>query len=220
MALQVPSRYIPALELVRNLTDAASKEFLRALESAHITSSAEAMANGIASSVPSIPKEELEKITDLLYSLYHVREFSELNRNDFLKELLESVREIAKPAISEQEFPALRQRFKDFLSVKVLQSISKAIVLQRDQDRIYCEARIVSDIRPVFGEDVKQRPVAATITHTLNITYHEAGDHKEFYVVLDQVDLEEMEKAIKRAMAKDETLDQLLSDSGVPRLGI
>jgi hypothetical protein len=107
MALHVPNHYIPALGLVRNLSDSASTEFLRALESAHITSSAEAMAASIASSVPSIPKEDLGKITDLLYSLYHVREFSELNRNDFLKELLESVREVAKPAISEQEFPLI-----------------------------------------------------------------------------------------------------------------
>lgn len=220
MALQIPNRYVPALGLVRNLTDAVSKEFLQALESAHIASSAKAMADGIASSVPSIPKEELETITELLYSLYHVREFSELNRNDFLKELLEGIREVAKPAISEQEFPLIRQRFKDLLSVTVLQSISKAIVLQRDQDRIYCEARIVSDIRPVFGEDVKEKPVAAAITHTLNISYHESGDHKDLYVVLDQVDLEEMEKVIKRAMVKDKALDQLLSDSGVARLGI
>jgi hypothetical protein len=220
MALHVPNHYIPALGLVRNLSDSASTEFLRALESAHITSSAEAMAASIASSVPSIPKEDLGKITDLLYSLYHVREFSELNRNDFLKELLESVREVAKPAISEQEFPLIRQRFKDLLNVTVLQSISKAIVLQRDQDRIYCEARIISDIRPVFSEDIKQKPVAAAITHTLNISYHESGDHKDFYVVLDQVDLEEIEKVIKRALVKNETLDQLLSDSGVPRLGI
>jgi hypothetical protein len=54
----------------------------------------------------------------------------------------------------------------------------------------------------------------------LNISYHESGDHKDFYVVLDQVDLEEIEKVIKRALVKNETLDQLLSDSGVPRLGI
>jgi hypothetical protein len=72
----------------------------------------------------------------------------------------------------------------------------------------------------VFSEDIKQKPVAAAITHTLNISYHESGDHKDFYVVLDQVDLEEIEKVIKRALVKNETLDQLLSDSGVPRLGI
>ena len=220
MALQVPNRYISALELVRNLTEDASHQLLRALESARITSSAKEMANSITSSVPNIPTEELVKITDLVYSLYHVREFSELNRNDFLKELLEGFREIAKPAISDQEFPLIRQRFKDLLGVKTLESISKAIVLQRDQDRIYCEARIISDIRPVFGDDVKEKPVAATITHTLNIGYHEGGDHKEFYVVLDEVDLEEMEKVIKRAKVKSETLDEVLSDSGIPRLGI
>ena len=90
MALQVPSRYIPALELVRNLTDAASKEFLHALESAHITSSAKAMADGIASNVPSIPKEELEKCKNKVESTLIFTEMDVLNKatNLAISELL------------------------------------------------------------------------------------------------------------------------------------
>ena len=220
MALQVPSRYIPMLNSVRRLSQPAAAELLRALESAQITASAEEMTSNIAGSVPSIAREELGKILDVLYSLYHVREFSELNRNSFLKELVESVRENATPKISDEELPIIRQRFKDLLGLKTLEVISKAVGLQREEERIYCEAKIISDIRPVFGENIKVKPVAATITHSLKISYHENGDHKEFYIVLDEVDLDELEQVIKRAKTKTETLDQVLSDSGIPRLGI
>jgi len=178
------------------------------------------MASAIAESVPSIPIEDLAKILDLLYSLYHVRELSELNRNSFLRELVESVRENADPKISDEELPIIRQRFKDLLSLQAMESISKAIGLQREEERIYCEAKIISDIRPVFGEDIKVKPVAATITHTLKISYHEDGDHKVFYIVLDEVDLDELEQIVKRAKTKAETLTKVLSDSKIPRLGI
>jgi hypothetical protein len=220
MALQVPNRYIPMLNLVRNLSQPAATELLHALESAQVIASPDDMASNIAESVPSIPREDLGKIVDLLYSLYHVRELSELNRNSFLKELVESVRENANPNISDEELPAIRQRFKDLLDLKTLASISKAIGLQRDEERVYCEAKIISDIRPVFGEDIKVKPVAATITHSLKISYHENGDHKEFYIVLDEVDLDQLEKMIKRAKTKADTLTQVLSDSQIPRLGI
>lgn len=220
MALYVPNRYIPILNLVRNLSQPATTELLRALESAKIAASADELASNISESVPSIAQEELAKILDLVYALYHVREFSELNRNSFLKELVESVRENADPEISDEELPTVRQRFKDLLSLKTLEFISKAIGLQREQQRIYCEAKIMSDIRSVFGEDVKLKPVAAIITHSLEISYHENGDHKEFYVALDEQDLDALEKVIKRAKTKAQTLTQVLSDSEIPRLGI
>lgn len=220
MALQIPNRYIPILNLVRNLSEPAATELLHALGSAQVATSSDEMASAIAESVPSIPIEDLAKILDLLYSLYHVRELSELNRNSFLRELVESVRENADPKISDEELPIIRQRFKDLLSLQAMESISKAIGLQREEERIYCEAKIISDIRPVFGEDIKVKPVAATITHTLKISYHEDGDHKVFYIVLDEVDLDELEQIVKRAKTKAETLTKVLSDSKIPRLGI
>lgn len=91
MALQVPSRYIPMLNSIRTLSGPAAEELVRALSSAKITASSDEMRDRIAPHVSSIPKEELGKITDVLYAMYHVREFSDLNRNSFLKELVESV---------------------------------------------------------------------------------------------------------------------------------
>jgi hypothetical protein len=220
MALKVPSHFIPMLNSIRKLSESSAKELLKALESTSIESSSEEMCEHIAAKVPSIPKEELAEITDVLYAMYHVREFSDLSRNGFLKELVDSVREHADPSIADEELPLIRQRFKDLLSIGTLETISKAVGLQRENQRIYCEAKIISDIRPIFGDDVKQKPVAATLEHSLQLHYHEDGDHKQFYVVLDEVDLENLEQAVQRAKTKADTLTKVLSDSGIPRLGI
>src|ERR1700733_3576645 len=101
MALDIPNRYVPILDEVRNLPESAVAELLRALESSSITATPQDLVEHIAKAVPSIPKEELSRVVDLLYSLYHVREFSEVNKNAFLKELIEGLREHPKLKISD-----------------------------------------------------------------------------------------------------------------------
>jgi hypothetical protein len=92
--------------------------------------------------------------------------------------------------------------------------------LQRDGERLYCDAKILSDIRPVFGDKPTVRPVGAVVTHTLRIGYHLGGDHREFHIILDVQDLEALKVAVDRAQAKDKTLRALLKDIKLPDLGI
>jgi hypothetical protein len=74
--------------------------------------------------------------------------------------------------------------------------------------------------RPVFGSDPAVRPVGAVLTHTLKIRYHEGDlrDHREFYVVLDSNDLDELRDIIQRAQTKDKSLRELLKSAQLPTL--
>ena len=219
MALPIPKRHIKGLNLLRSLSASSANELLRALESAKVASGSYEMADRIAGKVKSIPMEDLRQIMSLLYGLYHVREYSTLNKNDFLRELLEGVQENAHPKIANNELPGIKLRLKGFMRLKTLENLSKALVLQRRHERVFCEAKIASDVRTVFEEDLKSTPVGAVISHILTIAYHEDGAHREFYVALDHFDLEILEKIVKRAKAKDNTLDELLESSGIARLG-
>jgi hypothetical protein len=220
MALPIPKRHLEGLNLLIGLPDSDASSLLKALESAKITSGSEEMASRIAEKVRSIPVESLRKITALLYGLYHVREFSALNPNDFLRELMDAVKEHSDRKISNDEFPAIRQWLRSFMRIKTLENLSKAVVLQQRYERVFCEAKITSDMRPVFGDDIESTPVGAVISHILKISYHEEGKHRQFYVALDQFDLGELEKAVKRAKAKNDTLENVLDKSDIPRLGI
>jgi hypothetical protein len=92
--------------------------------------------------------------------------------------------------------------------------------LQRDGERLYCEAKIISDIRPVFGAKPTARPIGAVVTHMLKCAYHEVGEHREFHVVLDGIDLELLADVVHRALLKDRTLRSLLEEMRLPDLGI
>jgi hypothetical protein len=84
---------------------------------------------------------------------------------------------------------------------------------------VFCSARILSDLRPVFQEP----PTAASasvIIHNLQIGFHDSGtgDHKEFYVALDAGDLDILKKIIVRAEQKTASLKAILAKANVPYL--
>jgi hypothetical protein len=92
--------------------------------------------------------------------------------------------------------------------------------LQRDGERLYCEAKILSDMRAVFHDDAISKPAGAVVTHTLKVGYHENGTHKEFFVVLESADLEALKEIIERAQAKETILRKLLPEAGLQDLSL
>ncbi len=219
MGLPIPKKYIPEIEKVRALSDSTTDELVQALENSPVMSRSEEMAARIAEDVPSVSLDDLIGIADLIYALYQVREYSEFGSSQFLKELVEGIGEHASPAITKEELAVIQDRFRRLLNIDTLNSISKAISLQRDGEHLYCNAKIVSDIRPVFGTDVSSLPVAATIVHTLKLGYHERGEHKEFFILLDEAGLVKLQEVIERAQDKSEALNELLKQAKLPRLG-
>ncbi|MGA2588969.1 MAG: hypothetical protein ABSH32_03565 [Bryobacteraceae bacterium] len=220
MALQIPKQHLPAIGKIVKLSDAAIDELIKALSSATITAEASTMAEKIAGSVPGVRPEDLAAIVETLYSLYHVREFSEVRHARFVRDLVETILSNPDFGLKKTDAPIIGKKLQRLLNVKTLNILSKAIRLQRDSERIYCDARIISDVRPVFGDNVEERPISAVITHTLKLGYDEMGEHREFFVVLDEQDLNALQDVLERAKAKGDTLTEILNAASIPRLGI
>jgi hypothetical protein len=212
MALPVPKKHLAAADKILNLPDSAIDELVRALESSPIFSRSEEMTAHLASLFKSISIEDLTGIVELIFELYHVREYSGMPKSVFLRELAEGVRKQTEgPAPLDASH--IRGRFERFLNIGPLNSISKAIALQRAAERVYCDAQIISDIRPIFGKDVNAPPVAAMLCHTLKIGYHEGGAHKELFLALDEKDLQGLKEVVEREQAKRDSLMGLLNQS-------
>ena len=221
MALQIPEENLPAIGKILKLSDAATEELIDALASTTISAEAPAMSEKIAGLVSSIPREDLADIVETLYSLYHVREFSEVRPARFVRDLVEALLQNPDFGLKKTEDAAIvGKRFHRLLNVKTLNVLSKAIRLQRNVERIYCDAKILSDIRPVFGDDLSEGSINAVITHTLKLAYHEGADYRDFFIVLDQQDLIDLGEVIDRAQEKEEVITGLLEKLGLPRLGI
>jgi hypothetical protein len=218
MPLELPPEDRGAIATVKTLTPSVLENLIAALKSAPAISNPHEMAKHIADQVPSFPRDRLVPVLEMLYTLYHVRDLSGVGDATFLNDLMDgATKEFEVNGSS--DLPKLKSILEKLLSIGTLSIVSKASRLQRDGERLYCSAKVLSDIRPVFRSDPSLAPVGAVITHTLKVGYHEGRGHLETQIVMDSDDLAMLAAVVQRAQAKDKTLRSLLKRSKLPNLG-
>jgi hypothetical protein len=212
--LTIPAPYQPGVSALASLPETAYRQLLDALSRAPSTfNNQRELVAWIASEVKSIPPAEVVRIIRTLVSLYRLRS----------RQPNTSVQEIAKDvAIAAREIPNFTfDESIDFIqrlaSLLVLDSLNttalKAKELQLESERTFCEARIITDIRPVFGDNIDEAPTMM-IVHTLKIGFHEP-EHKDMYVALDAADIIGLKKTLGRAEEKANKLKTILDAAGI-----
>jgi len=218
MELKIPKEDTASIATIKALPVASVAKFISALASAPLISNPEQMGAYISEQMPSIPAARLTSVLETIYTLYYIRELSGVDHSQFLEDLMDSIRDSSDLRLTPKDLAKLQSALERILSIDTLKMIAKAARLQRDGERLYCSSKILSDMRPVFGEDPTIRPIGSVLTHTLKVTYHEGRDHREFHVVLDSDDLEALGEVVQRAQAKDKTLRELLKSMKLPSL--
>ena len=114
----------------------------------------------------------------------------------------------------------IRRYLGKFLSTESLIVTSKAFDVLTEHEHTVHDLRIITDLRPIFKESSLEEPVgapvAAVITHTLKISYHRGREVAEFFLALDDQDIDLLKQLFARAEAKESSLKQILKKSGIP----
>lgn len=224
MPLEIPKEHRAAIGKIVALSDESVAQLIAAISSVKIQSTAQQMCDAIRSQITLIDHDDLSGIVATLYSLYHVREFSEVSSDRFITDIIDWILKQERLGKRiEDDIPRVRKLFRSLLKIDTLNALTKAIKIQRAGERIFCDSRIITDIRPVFGKNISEGPASAVITHTLRLGFHRDGDgpHQSFYVTLDESDLYSLLEDIKRAIDKTEALTtRTLEQARIARLGI
>ncbi|MFB1295785.1 hypothetical protein ACAG24_009740 [Mycobacterium sp. pW049] len=112
--------------------------------------------------------------------------------------------------LGDTEMEVLPGRLASLLSVPSMRAFGKAVDVSQESDRLLHTSRVITDIRPVFGNDVEREPIGAVISHTLRLDYFEHGEVRTVSFALNTRDLAELKKTLDRAQAKGNTLSNLL----------
>jgi hypothetical protein len=145
-----------------------------------------------------------------------------LSKEQFVKEVLAHARKLDDPKLDlrETEWDSLAACLVQALGLhKTLGLSAKAIHLLGDNEHSFHRARIVTDIRPVFGEDAAQGPSAAVIVQLLNLTYFAEDGSHSITIALDEQDLDNLGRALERAQNKYRALKKTLSEAKITLLG-
>lgn len=215
----IPATYRQGFEKIKKLTPAELDSFVAALEKAQPAGRMRDVTAAVVKDVPNLGRTDIESIMRALYSLCAFVSDVETPLSEHLSDLTSAMQASGRSglALSESERIDFEKRMDRLLNVKSLLISSKVEGLRLDYPATLHDAKILSDIRPIFDKP-DERPVGCAISHTLEIEYHESGEHKEFYVVLDSEDLQKMKKTIQRAEAKAVSLRDLLKTTGLPDL--
>jgi hypothetical protein len=217
--LKIPPRYKDGIVVLAALNEASFSEVYEALKKAPsaLATSADLIAN-IESEVKTLSSTDTRKLITALTSLLRVREKADVPAETFADELYLVVEKENVSLGPNETADIFKSRLVQFLSLPSLNVVAtKAKELLYEVERALCEARILTDLRPVFGSDVSARPMAMMVVYTLKLSYHEGpkGEIKEMFMALDADDIAKLKRMLERAETKTAGLASYLQQAGI-----
>jgi len=167
-----------------------------------------------AQSLTGLTPQDRGLLIETLMSLYRVRTYAGVPIDEFVSDVCEALRECSELENSEE--PQFRDRLGRLLNVESVKIAAKAATLSAEHAYTFCNARIITDARPVYGDNASEPPAAMIIAHTLKIEYHGVGGElKEIYIGLASVHMNELRDVIGRAEEKSKSLQSAFSASKI-----
>ncbi|MEE9378146.1 MAG: hypothetical protein V3V33_08930 [Candidatus Lokiarchaeia archaeon] len=174
---------------------------------------------------PEFSKKEIKEITNLSDEefekfLEYLRFFVSLYLNfyRFKKPLDAFMNEVIKDSANKHDIELesieeIRDLIKKVIKMdKNIGIFSKNIILSTDNPNIFFNARIITDIRNLFYNDIERFPNYALIQHLLRISYVKNKKIKEMFFNLNFDQLIELKKIIDRAITKENTIKKMCKE--------
>jgi hypothetical protein len=219
-SIKIPERYQNGLVAILALDDDALEKLISVLQNAPLKMFPPSLSQSIAPNLEDIPTGVLNDIVETLLSLYFTKQHHETPPDSMAEDITNAVQEsdLKEFRLPTEDREVFKNRLIRLLSIERLETLSKGLVVLRTSENVFHDARIITEIRPIFGSDPEIAPTAAVILHMLNVTYHREGEMKEFYMALDPDDLDMLRDVIDRAELKAESLRSLLDTAKIAYL--
>ena len=210
--LRIPQRYRVGLAAVDRLTDSDVELIQAHLAASEGEVSIDLLAGQLSSQVET--EVDLEQLLEAVASLTGLLP----EDGEGAEALAVDVSESSDLTLA-RERPEYAARLLKLMEVPVLAIAARAMGVVTDHDKVFHEARILTDVRPIFERDVSSGVKAATVSATMKVEYHAGGRSgiESFFVTLDRGDLEHLRRVVDRALAKMDGLSDLLSTANVPQ---
>ena len=206
----IPKDDRPGLALLAGLSDDQASKLLSALSTASVELDSDELLDHVVNGAPSFEPNDTKEILKTVRQIAGVKEILEVSAHVFVGDIVEEMGEIEEDEfrLDQVRQSQLRDRLTALTETPAIEFYAKARSLWQDRENSYCRARIITDLRPVFGSDVRQSPKAVLVTHTLRITYHHGhqGKLRDLFLTLRSEDLDQLAELVERAKTKAESL--------------
>ena len=209
-AAVVPDVYVSALVRLHEIAEEQFDALVEATEAIGRPSGVSAYLD-LAHETAGIERGEAAVLVEALLSLMASAE----DHGHDLGEMIGSVSASQQLALAEPDSKRLAARIMGLIQHGPIRLLQKGAALALEHDRVFLDAQIITDVRPVFGDHVEEGMAAAVLTHSLRIDFLQAGRNESFYVSLDPLDLQNMHDVVDRAINKSDFLRSTLESAGI-----
>jgi hypothetical protein len=215
-ALAIPKEHERGFAVIKLLSGSDVNQISQVLNESSPASNPASIVSALRPVLPGYSEDDVEKLVDAIYSLYFFRSSSDVPIEQFLVDLSEAIKESENKEIqttNPDELAILESKFKSLLTIRSLSTQAKARGLRSDFAKIFSDAKIICDIRPVWDGSVKEPPEGIVITQTLKVEYFDIDGAEELYLKVDREDIEQLISVLMRAREKMATLKSLATVS-------
>jgi len=213
---RIPERYKAGLTKIVALTAPQIDELAEAVGACSPTSRFADFSTAVQSYLKEgWKRDDVYDILPTLYSLALNLPDTDSPVEDFVSQLIDAMRSSARELLaSEQSEAAFAKNIQRLLGIQSLRFAAKSLGLASEHAKSFCGVKIITDVRPIFA-NVRDKPRMALVEHILKIEYHESGNHREFFVALDDSEIVKLKEALERAQTKSASLRSLIKEAGI-----
>ena len=152
-ALNIPVEALPDLEKIAGLDDKLWDAVISAIRELPPTLTQIQFTKSISAKVQFQKKDDLQAILGTAFVLYILKRKAAISAKDLAQSITDSEVVLKAKDFSPVAREKLHNRLAALLDLdKSLGVTSKAVDVMTEHERTFCNARILSDIRPVFAE--------------------------------------------------------------------
>jgi hypothetical protein len=207
--LRVPPRHRTAFDELAGLDDASRQEVVSVFARAREPLDRRMVADGLAR-IQGL--QNADQLVDALVGLESTRASHYWD----LKELSRSIASAPELEVSPENRSAFSGVVFELLSLPVLARAAKAGSLRSAHPRLLHTSRVLTDMRPVFEDEVGELPSGAIILQQLELEVYTSSGFDEIYLQASDDELERLRSQIDRALEKSRALASFVKKSGIP----
>ena len=207
----IPKEHREALRAFVMLEDKRAARFVDSLKSAEARLLIGSLA-GKVSAASGVDEAQARDFLLMLGSMSRTRRRAEGTIDQFLATIGRASREesVLSPEEVETQWPRASKHLADALRTRAIEVSAKALAVMTANERMMCNVRVLSDLRPIFTGDLE--PTACVVLHQLKIAFHEQEDFddvSEIFISLDGEDLVKLKSVLDRALQKHSKLEEM-----------
>jgi hypothetical protein len=209
-AIRVPTQYRAGFTYLANLDEEAFTRLKEAVHDPAISLMRLPVLTARIEAATGANPDDAEVLARALLSIGSGRAV----HNDSIEDFASAIAASVDLDMNDEARSLVKERIAQLSATPALALASKTAYIGTEFDRVFHSARVLTDIRPVFGDEATEPPAGAVVIHTLKIDAFRTGELDDYYVTLSSTDLMVVMEVILRAVDKAKSLDEYLASVG------